>query len=548
MRGRTNDVEVERDVKVEMPDGVVLLTDVYHPVGVADAPTILERTPYGRAGIATMAGPELAARGYRYVLQACRGTDGSGGSHSYFAEAPDGRATADWIALQSWFDGRLGSYGASYMGFTQWALASTRPPHLKAMAVALSTSVRSFSWFPGDSLGLEVIIPWDLGAVQFNKPQSEGIVSDVSPEAVERRMAELRAAFDHLPLGDVIRHVTGEELALYDDQLGHSRADDPFWAPLNFRRFLADWTVPTLLVDGWHDYPLPGVCDDYAVLRATSAPVRMRIGAGGHLGGGGEGGMTDAPLDWFDSYLLERPDLLPRPLPERPVTVHVQGEGGEWRDLEDWPPPTATPTRWYLHAGGRLATEAPTEAATGAAGATGPDRFRYDPADPTPSVGGIGMLTGGAADNRALEARPDVLVYTSDPLGEALELVGPVDAELVVESSLDHTDFFVRICDVHPDGRSVNVCDGLQRFEPATISRAADGTFRAAVRVWPIGHRFAPGHRLRVQVSSGAHPVYARNLGTGEPPATATAMRAADQAVHHAPGRESFVTLPHFDA
>ena len=123
MRPRSNEVEAERDVKVEMPDGVVLLTDVYHPVGVDDAPTLLERTPYGRKGIASGAGPELAARGYRYVLQACRGTDGSGGSHSYFAEAPDGRATADWIAEQPWFDGRLGSYGASYMGFTQWALA-----------------------------------------------------------------------------------------------------------------------------------------------------------------------------------------------------------------------------------------------------------------------------------------------------------------------------------------------------------------------------------------------------------------------------------------
>ena len=258
--------------------------------------------------------------------------------------------------------------------------------------------------------------------------------------------------------------------------------------------------------------------------------------------------MTDAPLDWFDTYLLRRPDLLERPLPERPVTVHVQGEGGEWRDLEDWPPPTSTPTRWYLHAGGRLAVDAPTATNGATATVAPPDRFRYDPADPTPSVGGIGMLTGGAVDNRTLEARPDVLVYTSDPFAEALELVGPVSAELVVESSLDHTDFFVRVCDVHPDGSSVNVCDGLQRFEPSTISRAADGTFRAALRVWPIGHRFAPGHRLRVQVSSGAHPVYARNLGTGEAPATATQMRGADQAVHHGPGKESFVTLPHFRA
>jgi hypothetical protein len=539
MREPTNDVHVERDVKVTMSDDVVLLADVYHPVGVDDAPTVLERTPYGRAGVGTMAGPELAARGYRYVLQACRGTDGSGGSHSYFAEAPDGRATADWIAEQSWFDGRLGSYGGSYMGFTQWALASTRPPHLKAMAVALSTSVRSFSWYPGGSLALEVIIPWDLGALRFNKPQTRAIVDDISPEAVAQRIEELQAAFLHLPLGDVLRHVTGEDLPLFQDQLAHASTADDFWSAVDFRRFLSDWTVPTLLVDGWHDYPLPGVCDDYRVLRGTQAPVRLRIGAGGHLGGGGEGGMTDAPLDWFDTYLLERPDLLPSPLPDRPVTVHVQGVGGTWRDLDDWPPPQSTPTRWFLHADGRLLNDPPSSGSD-------PDRYRYDPADPTPSIGGIGMLTGGARDNRELEARPDVLVYTSEPFTEALELVGPVSAELHVGSTLDHTDFFVRVCDVHPDGMSVNVCDGLQRFDPSTVTGAADGTFGADVRLWPIGHRFAPGHRLRVQVSSGAHPVYARNLGTGEAPADATAMRTADQRVFHDADRPSSITLPHF--
>lgn len=138
MREPTNEVRIERNVEVPMPDGAVLLTDVYHPVGVDDAPTILERTPYGRGGIASGSGPSLAKRGYRYVIQACRGTDRSGGTHSYFAEAPDGRSTADWIAQQPWFDGRLGSFGGSYMGFTQWALASTDPPYLKAMAVALS--------------------------------------------------------------------------------------------------------------------------------------------------------------------------------------------------------------------------------------------------------------------------------------------------------------------------------------------------------------------------------------------------------------------------
>src|SRR5215212_4195201 len=198
MRRRSNEVEIERDVKVQMPDGVVLLTDVYHPVGIDDAPALLERTPYGRQAIASAMGPEFAARGYRYLVQACRGTDGSGGSHSYFLEATDGRATADWIAEQTWFDGRLGSYGASYMGFTQWALGSTKPPHLKAMAIALSTSVRKYSWYPGGSLALEVIIPWDLGAVRFNRQSSGATLTDISPEAIARHMAELRAAFDHL--------------------------------------------------------------------------------------------------------------------------------------------------------------------------------------------------------------------------------------------------------------------------------------------------------------------------------------------------------------
>jgi putative CocE/NonD family hydrolase len=216
----------------------------------------------------------------------------------------------------------------------------------------------------------------------------------------------------------------------------------------------------------------------------------------------------------------------------------VQGEGG-WREFDDWPPP-ATPTEWYLHADGRLATEPPAPDAS-----ADPERYRYDPADPTPSIGGIGMLTGGAIDNRGLEARDDVLVYTSDELTEPLELVGPVEAVVHLESTLDHVDVFVRVCDVHPDGASFNVCDALQRYTPDTIARDEHGVFTARFDLWPIGHRFAAGHRLRVQVASGCHPVYARNLGTGEPATTAVDMVTNDVAVHHAPGRESKVTLPH---
>ena len=481
MRRRSNEVEVERDVKVEMPDGVVLLTDVYHPVGVDDAPALLERTPYGRQAIASAMGPEFAARGYRYLIQACRGTDGSGGSHSYFAEAPDGRATADWIAEQPWFDGRLGSYGASYMGFTQWALASTRPPHLQAMVVALSTSVRKFSWYPGDSYALEVIIPWDLGAVNFNKPTSGNIVDDVTPEAVERRMAELRAGFDHLPLGDVIRHMTGEDLQLYQDQLAHGGRDDPFWAAVNFREMLTDWAVPILLVDGWHDYPLPGVLDDYAILRDAPAPVHLRIGAGGHLGGGGEGGMTDAPLDWFDTYLRDEPGLLS----DQPVALHVQGEGG-WREFDDWPPP-ATPTAWYLHPDGRLATDVPVDARRSpiATATTPPTRRRRSAAS---------ACSPAARSTTARSRRATTCSCTpATSSARRSSWSGRCRRRSHLESTLDHVDVFVRVCDVHPDGTSLNVCDGLQRFTPETIARDADGVFTATFALWPIGHRFAAG-------------------------------------------------------
>ena len=529
MREATNEVKVERDVPITMPDGVELLTDFFHPVGVDDAPTILERTPYGRAGVSgTGFGPRLAERGYRYVMQASRGTDGSGGSHSYFAEVGDGRATADWIAEQSWFDGNLGTYGGSYMGYTQWALASTEPPYLKAMAVALCGSVRRFAWYPGGSYALEIIIPWDMGAVNFNKPQSATDSEQLSADAIARRMAALRAGFDHLPLGDAITFLSGEDLPLYREQLEHNAPDDPYWSSLDFSGMRASWKVPMLLVDGWQDYQCPQMLDDYVALRGAGVPTWIRIGTGGHIGGGGEGGMTDAPLLWFDTHLKGMTGLLP----ERTVTLEVQGDGGGWRDFESWPPP-ATATQWVLGTAGTLSTDV-TPSANECV------RYRYDPADATPSVGGIGMLTGGQRDNRELEARSDVCVFTSDVLDHALEVIGPVHADLHVNSSLDHTDFFVRVCDVHPDGTSINVCDGLQRFSPSNVTRAADGSFRASVGMWPTAYRFGRGHRVRVQVSSGAHPVYARNLGTGESPFTATTWKVADQAVYC----DSSVTLP----
>jgi putative CocE/NonD family hydrolase len=217
------------------------------------------------------------------------------------------------------------------------------------------------------------------------------------------------------------------------------------------------------------------------------------------------------------------------PAERAPVRLFVMGQDS-WRDFETWPPEGYAPERFHLQADGRLSVGTPD--------ASEPDRYRYDPADPTPAAGGVSINHGGRVDNGTLEARPDVLTYTTEVLDEDVEIVGEVSAEVWFRSSLAHADVFVRLCDVDEEGRSHNVCDGL------TSLTSAEELTRADVRLWPTAYRFERGHRIRVQVSSGAFPRYARNTGTGEPLATATTLQAADQAVHHDPEHPSALVLP----
>jgi putative CocE/NonD family hydrolase len=238
-------------------------------------------------------------------------------------------------------------------------------------------------------------------------------------------------------------------------------------------------------------------------------------------------------LAWFDINLKGDRDRLR----QRPVRIHVMG-AGEWREMDDWPPP-AQETRYFLHPQARLTTEPPGAESP-------PDQYRYGPSDPTLAVGGafLGRRGAGPQDNRALEARPDVLCYTTPPLEDDMEIIGPVRLELFVQSSLAYTDFFGRLCDVGPDGRSINVCDGLFRVEPGKGEPQPDGSLRIEVDMWATAYRFRPGHRFRLQVSSGAHPRWSRNLGAGEWLATGTRMAVAQQTVYHDAGHPSALVLP----
>ncbi len=334
----------------------------------------------------------------------------------------------------------------------------------------------------------------------------------------------------------------GHPVSFYREWLAHPSADDPYWQRLNHDPGVPHATTAAHLVSGWYDLFLRELLADYAALKAAGRAPYLTIGPWAHTDLRLMAAALREGIAWFDAHLKEDRHRLRA----RPVRIYVMGADREaWRELDSWPPP-AQETRYYLHANGRLSTEAP-------AADSPPDNYRYDPADPTPSVGGpLLMIPSGPMDNRALEARPDVLTYTTPPLASDVEVIGPVRLELYARSSLAHTDFFGRLCDVHPDGRSINVCDGLFRVEPAASnlakvlepSQGSDGILRIEVDMWATAHRFRQGHRIRLQVSSGAHPRWARNLGTGEPIASGTRMLVAGQTIYHGSAHPSALVLP----
>src|SRR5580700_3973315 len=522
---RTRALTVRRDIGVVMPDGVTLRLDRYRPRGDGTQPLVLMRSPYGRSGVWALAARLFAERGYQVVLQSCRGTGGSGGEFdAYRDEAQDGLATLAWLETQPWCSGKVATFGPSYLGIVQWALAIDPPPSLLAMATPISSArVRAFT-YPGGSFSLQSTLSWlALLATQ----RSDGY----------RRLGErlgargrLQRGFAALPVSDADVIVTGARVPFYQDWLSRMD-DDAFWAPVEFDRRLGSLAVPVSMVTGWYDMFLPAQLADYLALRAAGCEVRLTVGPWKHTDPGLAGESVRDALQWFGRHLLDHGDT---PGSSR-VRIFLGGVR-RWVEVDDWPPP-ARPVRWHLHPRGLLHMRLPE--------ASVPDRYRYDPSSPTPSVGGT-MLgpSGGPRDNRALEQRPDVLVYTSPALVRDVEVVGPVTAELHVRSTLEHTDFFVRLCDVEPSGRSRNICDGLVRVAAAGWRRGVDGVATLEVSLWPTAHVFRRGHRIRVQVSSGAHPRFVRNLGGGEPLATAVTMHVAEQEVWHDPDHPSAIVLP----
>jgi uncharacterized protein len=526
-RPQTTAVSVERDLAAKMPDGVVLLADRWFPSDRAGSPpTVLIRTPYGRHIIGPL-GRLYAERGYQTVIQSCRGTFGSEGEWDPVRNEPtDGRATLEWVATQPWFDGRLVMWGASYLGVTQWAIAQDAPDYVKALSLQVTASnIRDAIVYPGGSFALEMALTW-LYQLQH---QERGWRAVLRTQVASAKV--LAAAADVLPLGQCDVAAVGEVVSHYQDWLEHSTPGDPWWEGIDFGERLQR-VPPASLVGGWYDLFLPAQVADYEALRAAGRPGRLTIGPWTHASPGlFAQGVRDGP-EWFDQQLGERPDTDLR----APVRVYVMGSRS-WQEFSLWPP-AGQAQQWYLGRWGTLSLEPPP--------ASAPDRYHYNPHDPTPAVGGpsLNVRTAGRKDQRRREHRHDVVTYTSPVLTEDLTVIGPLTATLYLRSTLEHTDFFVRLCDVSEKGRSVNLSDGIVRLTPGSVDKDEDGIFKLDVAMWPTANTFRAGHRIRLQVSSGAHPLFCRNAGTGEPLATGTNLRSADQEVFHDEARPSSITLP----
>lgn len=526
-------IRVDRNLAVPMPDGTVLLADRYRPTGAASGgeeamPVVLVRCPYGRRGFwGEVFGAVLARQGFQVVLQSVRGTFGSAGEFDAMRqERADGLDTAAWVRAQPWCDGQLAGAGLSYLGYTQWALGPYLDPPMQAACLGITASEFNSHHYPGGSFGLDDALSW---AVLIGRQEHLSPVRALLAELVPDRRT--RRAMAHLPLPEADTIAMGQTSRFWRDVVAHAQPGDDFWAGADHSAAVADLAAPATMLTGWHDLFLPWQLRDFRMLGDAGRAARITIGPWAHTDPSGLRAQVRDQVSWLRAHLE---DGAAPGYP--PVRAYLQ-RAGTWLEFAQWPPAHSRRRALYLHPGGCLGSGSPPDSA--------PDAFVYDPADPTPTVGGP-ILHGraGPRDNRAIEARPDVLVYTSPPLPGDLDLMGDVSATVHVRPEVPDADVFVRLCDVDTSGRSRNICDGIVRLRPDAPPAAPDGTVAAVVDMWPTGYRLRRGHRVRVQVSGGAFPRFARNHGTGEPLADAVAMRSCRREVFHDPAHPSHVLLP----
>src|SRR5919199_2605524 len=481
MQNRPQSLTIDFDVPARMRDGTVLRANVYRPAADGRWPVLLTRLPYGKdllLGSAYLDPVQAARRGYVVIVQDTRGrftSEGEWYPHRY--EGDDGVDTIQWAAKLPYADGQVGMYGASYFGFTQWAAAVHQPPALKAMVpfMTWADALNGLS-YRGGALELGIGASWNLQQgldVLLRRHRQD-------PAALGPAIAALCREFDALGPEGYWSLPLAEFAPLRRQDVAPAFFDDVA-APMD-RAKLAPRTIlgkhdavqaPTFNVGGWYDIFLADTIANYAAMRALGRPSKLLIGPWSHgaqrnpvgelnFGFGAQAGLIDLRIDfgslqlrWFDHWLKGMDTGI---MAEPPIKLFVMG-ANVWRDEQEGPLPRARNTPYYLHAHGWLSPDEPA--------AEAPDHYAYDPADPVPTRGGALLMTpeypAGPFDQRPIEARPDVLVYTTAPLERDTEVTGPITVHLWATSSAPDTDFVARLTDVAPDGRAINLTDGIVR-------------------------------------------------------------------------------------
>jgi len=533
-------VGIERSIPLTTSDGTKLVADVYQPVKVARSPTILVRIPYSKTlqntFIATVVGRYWAERGYVVVIQGTRGRyESEGRNEPFMHERQDGIDTLNWIAAQPWYNGRIGTWGGSYFGYTQWVVADRKAPGPSALNIQIASSEFSRMFYHGGAFSLESALNWAVGGR--------------GEEEIEPDIKDLERGFAGFPLIEADDRAVAD-ISFFNDWVNHAPQSD-FWRAVDGTERIRNLAAPALLMGGWYDPFLPAQLDDFVRIRREARPEvatqsRLIVGPWAHARTVTLPEGDSAPnyriesfapsIPWFDRH-LRGVDVAE----QSPVRIFVMGEN-RWRDEQEWPLARTRYTDFYLRGSGH-ATSADGDGQlmlTAPAPDEPPDRFVYDPRQAVPSAGGmmIGPRAGIALQNH-IEARLDVLVYSTPPLDQDAEVTGPVRLILHVATSAPHTDFTAKLVDVFPDGSAYNVSDGILRR-----GYTSDTPTEITVELWPTSRLFRKGHRIRLEVSSSNFPRFDRNPNTGNVIATETSTLRAQQTIYHDQQRPSRLILP----
>jgi putative CocE/NonD family hydrolase len=558
------EITIERGITATMRDGAILRADIYRPKADGKFPVLLQRTPYNKTNGATFA-LKAAAGGYVVIVQDVRGRFTSDGQfYTFKYESNDGYDSVEWAAALPYSNGKVGMWGGSYVGATQMLAAIAHPPHLAGICPVVTASNYHDGW------------TYQGGAFEqwFNQSWTSGLAQDTLNREVSKNtnaiVGEWKLPLSGYPLFNFPNSTPQARISTlapyYLDWLEHPSYDD-YWKRISIEEHYADINVPALTVAAWYDIFQGGSLRNYVGIKAHGGGAARKgqhlfVTIGGHAGGGQKIGdvefgpaaaeydENDLTLKWYD-YLFKG---VQNEFAGKPVKLFVMG-ANQWREEDDWPLSRAKSTKYYLHSAknaaslrgdGTLSTVPPRTEVT--------DHYIFDPANPVPTIGGplccdSQHLAPGPRDQRPVEARDDVLIYSSPPFTQNTEVTGPVSLELFAKSSAVDTDFLAKLVDVHPNGFAQNLTEGILRAryhnsqeQPELMNPGQ--IYKFTIDLWSTSNVFLKGHSLRLEISSSNFPRFDRNLNTGENAGSGERYVSASNTIYHDADHPSAIMLP----